>query len=122
MEKFVSDEMIHFACGQVASEGKDHFSSKSVPSQNPLWCPAPSVRGAASATAAKWAVCVCVGAEASAALVVRLRSDLQAMPRLGSSHKDSAYVCGGGWRRVIADYWYSSRHFISSEISISPPR
>lgn len=36
-------------------------------------------------------------------------------------------VVGGGGggsqrgRRVVVDYCYSSRHFISSEISISPP-
>lgn len=61
---------------------------------------------------------------ASAALVLPLRSDVQPIPWLSSSHKEPAYVCGGGCRRgrrVIADYCYSSRHFISSEISISPP-
>lgn len=46
-------------------------------------------------------------------------------PWLSSSHKKAAYVCGGGGgcrgRRVIADYCYSSRHFISLEIGIAPP-
>lgn len=54
-------------------------------------------------------------------------SDLMCSQSLSGSftHKEWAYVCDWegvrGGRRVIADYCYSSRHFISREISISPP-
>lgn len=61
----------------------------------------------------------------SVALILPLESDVPPIPWPSSSHKEPAYFCDrgavGGGRRVIADYCYSSRHFISSEISISPP-